>query len=64
MEAELNPRGWLQGSDCFNVSPYSDGKAVQYENICHFMHACFIPTRIESSTMCLNFVEEQQKCQS
>eukprot|EP00975_Prorocentrum_lima_P020359 4285470-Prorocentrum_lima.AAC.1 len=41
MEAELNPRDSLKGSDCFNVNPYSDVMAVQYENICQFMHACF-----------------------
>eukprot|EP00975_Prorocentrum_lima_P064453 12897659-Prorocentrum_lima.AAC.1 len=36
----MNPRYWLRGSDCVNFNPYSDIKAVQYDNICQFMHYC------------------------
>eukprot|EP00975_Prorocentrum_lima_P027046 5688804-Prorocentrum_lima.AAC.1 len=34
MEAEMNPRNWLHSSDCLNFNPYSQAKAVQYEDIC------------------------------
>eukprot|EP00975_Prorocentrum_lima_P057050 11969061-Prorocentrum_lima.AAC.1 len=63
MEADLNPRDWVKGSDCVNMNPYSDVKVVQYENMCQFMHSCFYsnhPTRNESSRMCLSCVEESK----
>eukprot|EP00975_Prorocentrum_lima_P065718 12905043-Prorocentrum_lima.AAC.1 len=37
----MNPRYWLHGSDCINFDPHSQVKAVQYEDICQFMHNCF-----------------------
>eukprot|EP00975_Prorocentrum_lima_P044072 9242890-Prorocentrum_lima.AAC.1 len=41
MEAYMNPRYWSHGSDCVNFNPRSHVKAVQYEDICQFVHDCF-----------------------
>eukprot|EP00975_Prorocentrum_lima_P068711 12922161-Prorocentrum_lima.AAC.1 len=41
MEAEMNPRDWLHGSDRLNFNPYSQAEAVQFGDICQFMHDCF-----------------------
>eukprot|EP00975_Prorocentrum_lima_P044848 9393003-Prorocentrum_lima.AAC.1 len=39
-EAEMNPRYWLRRSGCVGFNPYSDTKAVQYDDICQLMHYC------------------------